>query len=73
MTLLLTLFRIVINWARKCLVKIIRKLLKDILNALSDDIARKVVAKLLRQEKCYYKNGYHTKKIKKIKQSSSHY
>lgn len=51
MNLLLTLFRIVINWACKCLVKVCKRLLKEVMENLSDDIAKKVVSKLLRTER----------------------
>ncbi len=61
MNLLLTLFRIVINWTCKLLVKICKRILKEVMENLSEDIARKVVSKLLRTEKPTIKIQQHRK------------
>lgn len=61
MNLLLTLFRIVINWTCKLLVKICKRILKEVMENLSEDIAKKVVSKLLRTDRNYIKNQHYTK------------
>jgi hypothetical protein len=62
MNLLLTLFRIVINWACKLLVKICKRILKEVMENLSEDIAKKVVSKLLRNDRNYTKRVHSLKK-----------
>lgn len=51
MNLLSILFRIVINWTCKFLVRIFKKLVKEIENDLAEKIAKKVVSSLLRQDR----------------------
>ena len=62
MNLLLTLFRIGINWACKCLTKVCKRLLKEVMENLSEDIAKKVVSKLLRQDRNFHSRYRSTKK-----------
>lgn len=50
MKILLTLFRIVINWTCKILVKILKKVLRELENDLCEKIANKVVQKLSKKE-----------------------
>ncbi len=62
MNLLLTLFRIVINWACKFLGKVCKIILKEVMENLSEEIAKKVVRKLLRNEKPNYRKFHSLKK-----------
>ena len=65
MKMLSTLFRIVINWARKFLVKFLERILKDVLNDLSEKIADKVVRKLQKYD--HSKSTFAEKRGHKIK------
>ena len=49
------LFRIVINWTCKCLGKLCKIVLNEVIEIISEETAKRVVSKLLRQDK----NQYH--------------
>ncbi len=59
--MLLTLFRIVINWARQQLLKILKGVLRDYENHLCDKIARRVISSLLHRGR-YHSKAYYPKK-----------
>jgi len=71
--MLQTLFRIVINWTCKCLGKLCKIVLNEVIEMISEDVAKKVVSKLLRQDRNFHSRMMSTKKQQKIKQSYSHH